>query len=118
MRQVWPILLFAGTAVCQAQGLPADPTRPPGDGVVVGAGSASLGPRLESVYLPAKGRSFAVIDGAQLSVGDELGGRRLVRIAETMVELDGPEGREKLYLTPEVAITRRPAKTEKRRVRE
>jgi hypothetical protein len=79
---------------------------------------SSLGPRLESVYLPAKGLPRAMIDGTLLAVGDEFGGRRLLRIAETLVELEGPEGREKLYLTPRVEIVRRPAKTEKRRVRE
>lgn len=95
-----------------------DPTRPPAAGAMIGAGTVILGPRLESVYLPKKGRAYVIIDGRQLAIGDELDGRRLLRIAETQVELEGPEGREKLYLTPRVEIVRRPAKTEKRRVRE
>jgi len=90
-----------------------DPTRPPAAGATIGAGAGMLGPRLESVYLPKKGKAHVTIDGTQLAIGDEFGGRRLVRIAETMVELDGPEGREKLYLTPQVEIVRRTVRTEK-----
>lgn len=114
----YPAILFllsCGTVL--AQELPADPTRPPAEGAIAGAGAISLGPRLESVYLPAKGKRRAVIDGTLLAVGDEFAGRRLLRIAETKVELEGPEGREVLFLTPDVEIVRQTGKTDKRQVR-
>jgi hypothetical protein len=116
----YSIILFAlfGNA-CLAQTLHADPTRPPGEGVALGSGgSASVGPRLESVYLPKKGVPRALIDGQLVALGADVGGRRLVRVSETAVTLEGPEGQEKLYLTPDIEIQGRTMKADKRRVGE
>lgn len=116
------LLLAIGARVALAQGaLPADPTRPPIDGVAPSAVSGvsdagSGGPRLQSVMLPKKGgRPKVVIDGKLLSVGEEFQGRTVVRIDETRVVLDGPDGRETLYLTPDVEKTMNMSKAVQRR---
>lgn len=114
-----PLLLLLCCSVCAAQGLPADPTRPSGaEHAGAMSGKTYSGPRLESVYLPAKGRARAVIDGRLVVVGDEVGERKLVRITETLVVLEGPDGQEKLFLTPDVEKYGRTVKIDKRRVRE
>lgn len=78
-----------------------DPTRPPvgfaADGMT---GSGSMG--LTSVILPKKGRAAAVIDGQLVELGATVRGAKLVAISEGRVILDGPDGRERLYLTPDV----------------
>lgn len=80
----------------------ADPTLPP-FGVassMEGAGAGSTG--LRSVILPKKGPASAVIDGQLVPVGGRVGEARLVRVTETEAVLEGPEGVERLYLTPDV----------------
>lgn len=114
------LLLLLSGGVCHAQGLPADPTRPATDAQYAAgaAGRAYAGPRLESVFLPARGRAQALIDGQLVAVGDEFGGRKLVRITETLAVLEGADGQEKLFLTPDVEKRGRTVKADKRRVRD
>lgn len=80
-----------------------DPTRPPA-GVVgpdgAAAGSGSIG--LSSVMLPKKGRAAAVIDGQVVEVGGRVRDARLVKVTETSAVLEGGDGIERLYLTPDV----------------
>ena len=80
-----------------------DPTRPPA-GIVGPDGSAaasgSIG--LTSVMLPKKGKAAAVIDGQVVELGGRVREARLVRVTETSAVLEGPDGIERLYLTPEV----------------
>jgi MSHA biogenesis protein MshK len=80
-----------------------DPTRPPA-GVVGpdGSASASGSVGLTSVMLPKKGKATAVIDGQVVEIGGRVRDARLVRVSETSAVLEGPDGTERLYLTPDV----------------
>lgn len=94
-------LLAAGAAVAEA--LP-DPTRPPAGYVPAaqGGGTADTGPRLQSVMLPKRGKPTAVISGQVVSLGDKVGDGRLARLTEGEAVIVGPQGVERLRLTPEV----------------
>lgn len=94
----------------------ADPTRPPAaflspDGSAPAVVTAVPLSRLTSVKLPQGrgGAPSAVIDGQLLRVGERLGEARLVRVSETQATLEGPDGRETLYLIPD--INKKPAAT-------
>ncbi len=83
----------------------ADPTRPPvaamGGDFASGADAATS--RLTSVVLPRHGgRPSAVISGQVVQLGGMVGEARLVRVTESEAVLEGPEGLERLYLTPEI----------------
>ncbi|MGO4474634.1 hypothetical protein AB4Z32_00080 [Massilia sp. 2TAF26] len=85
-----------------AQRLP-DPTRPPAaalqapPGSGPGAAAADVPPQLQSVMLGAAGgHRIAVIDGQGVRVGDSVRGARVVRIADSEVELQ--RGRERQVL--------------------
>jgi MSHA biogenesis protein MshK len=82
-------LLFAAGA--QAAAL-QDPTRPPAAAVLSsggGQGSASTGPRLQSILVAreAGGRHVAVIDGETVRLGEQFHGARVARIGDNEVEL-------------------------------
>lgn len=98
-RRLFPLLLVALAGGVAAAPL-ADPTQPPaahmGDG-------ADPGRRLTSILLPKQGRPAAVIDGRVVPLGGTVGDARLTRVTEGEVVLDGPDGRERLYLTPDVS---------------
>lgn len=80
----------------------ADPTQPPA-GLGSGANAVEeAASRLTSVILPKKGRPAAVIDGQVVALGAMVGEMRLVRVSESEAVLEGPEGTERLYLTPGV----------------
>lgn len=95
-----------------------DPTRPPA-GVVGPDGNASTAGSvgLTSVMLPKKGKAAAVIDGQVVEIGGKVRDARLVRVSETSVVLEGPDGIERLYLTPDVEkkmiVTKGAAKRQK-----
>lgn len=94
----------------------ADPTRPPA-GVIDAAetGEASAGRVLQFVIIPRQGKPLAVIDGQTVRLGQRYGDARLVKVSEREAVLDGPQGRERLLLTPGVEKTDiRPAKVTKR----
>ena len=78
-----------------------DPTRPPA-GIGPDGTAAAGGLGLTSVYLPKAGRAAAVIDGQLVSLGGTVRGAKLIAVSEDSVVLAGPEGRERLYLTPDV----------------
>lgn len=94
-------VFFAAAAHAADAGLMADPTRPPAAAYVGGAGVES-GKRLSSVVLPKNGRPAAVIGGQVVPLGGMVGDARLVRVTENEAILEGPEGIEHLYLTPDV----------------
>ena len=81
----------------------ADPTRPPA-GILEAASEAGVaaGPVLQSVLIPLNGRPLAVIDGQQVRLGERYGESRLVKLTEREAVLDGPNGSERLRLTPDV----------------
>jgi MSHA biogenesis protein MshK len=95
-----------------------DPTRPPA-GVVGPDGNASTAGSvgLTSVMLPKKGKAAAVIDGQVVEIGGKVRDARLVRVSETSAVLEGPDGIERLYLTPDVEkkmiVTKGAAKRQK-----
>lgn len=89
----------------------ADPTRPP-PAYVEGApadpagASGSGAPALQSVILPAGGgKGAAVINGQLVRVGGRIGDSRLIRVTGNEAVLSGPQGIQRLSLTPDVEIT-------------
>jgi len=103
------LLLAACALPAAAQTTLADPTRPPAaflssDGSAPAALAVVPLSRLTSVKLPQRrgGAASAVIDGQLLRVGERLGEARLVRVSETEATLEGPDGRETLYLIPDI----------------
>lgn len=108
-----PLLLAAVCTVgAAAQSALPDPTRPPA-AFVSGADEAAVesGPRLQSVLMPKAGKPVAVISGQRVTLGGTLGGRRLVALSENEAVLKGPDGIERLRLTPDVEKTNLIAKT-------
>lgn len=95
----------AAVAIAEtAQRLP-DPTRPPAaalqslPGAGAGAAAADVLPQLQSVMLGAAGsRRIAVIDGQSVRVGESFRGARVVRIADSEVELQRGRERQVLHL--------------------
>ena len=83
----------------------ADPTRPPASFVSEAQGEATVdaGPRLQSVMLPRQGRPAAVISGRTIRRGEMWGDSRLVQVSENEVVLEGPQGRQRLLLTPDAS---------------
>ncbi len=85
-----------------AQRLP-DPTRPPAAALLAplgtGAAAAEVLPQLQSVMLGAAGsHRIAVIDGQSVRVGESFRGARVVRIADSEVELQRGRERQVLHL--------------------
>ncbi len=104
----------------EAPPLAADPTRPP-ESILAAAGIVAppiSGGRLTSVLLPAKGRASAVIDGQVVLLGGQVGAARLSRVTETGVVLEGADGIERLYLTPDVEKNIKLNKTAIRRTKD
>jgi len=99
---------FVGTAAF-AQ-LP-DPTRPPDALVVPAAEGGAVAPvesGVQTVILRRGGKSAAVINGQYVVVGDKLGDKRVLKITESEVVLEGESGREVIKATP--AIEKVPVK--------
>jgi MSHA biogenesis protein MshK len=105
------LAMLAGAANCFGQSdasLP-DPMRPP-----VAAGETAPTANANSEGMPAttnglqtiilgRGRKpMAVINGIAVGLGDKVGEARLVKLSETQAVLQGPGGKETLYLTPGV----------------
>ena len=84
----------------------ADPTQPPAAWGSVSADTAAVeetgGLRLQSVMIPQRGRSVAVIGGVTVSLGGYFGEAKLIRLSEREAVLEGPDGVTHLYLTPNV----------------
>lgn len=112
MKRAWlalwglGVLLPLSIDAAQAQNLAAaiaDPTRPPAAFAEPAADpGAARGRVLQSVLIPRKGKPRAVIDGQQVGLGQHYGDARLVKISEREVVLEGPQGIERLQLTPGV----------------
>lgn len=101
---IFATMLLAASAGRAADAPPLldDPTRPP-EGIVGVDGSVVLQPSigLTSVILPKNGRPSAIIDGQLIQVGGVVRNARLVRLTENSAVLQGDEGTERLYLTPD-----------------
>lgn len=80
-----------------------DPTRPADvpPAVSVGGGSAGAG-GLQAIVMRRGGKSSAVIDGEEVRVGERIGdkasGRRVLKISENAVVVQGESGRETIRL--------------------
>lgn len=96
-----------------------DPTRPP-EGVAGADGSLSpvTVSGLTSVMLPKKGRPAAIIDGQLVQVGGSVRNATLVRLTENSAVLEGEDGTERLYLTPDVEKKTNVTRAATRRQRE
>jgi hypothetical protein len=103
---------IAGAGWCQ--GL-LDPTKPPA-GFYVGAGAGRQGESgdlvLQSVLIFPDARS-AIISGEHVSVGEKIGGQRLVKVSETEVVLLDGGTRHTLKLFP--GVEKRPSSGADRR---
>lgn len=110
---------FTSAGVAAGEELLADPTRPPAAALMMGAGMGEAqGSRLSSIVLPKQGRATAVIDGQVVRLGERVGGARLLRLTESEAVLEGPEGVERLYLTPDVDKKMNATKAASRRKKE
>jgi MSHA biogenesis protein MshK len=108
------LALLAGAANCFGQSdtsLP-DPMRPPAAAGET-APAASTGSEgmpatsngLQTIILGRGRKPMAVINGIAVGLGDKVGEARLVKLSETQAVLQGPGGKETLYLTPGVERT-------------
>ena len=108
MNLSFRLLAFALLLPAGAWAQPAmlvDPTRPPA-GVDRGAPLAEVGVSpLQSVLILKKGRPLAVIGGQTVPLGGKYGDSTLTAINEREVVLEGPDGVERLRLTPAVEKT-------------
>jgi hypothetical protein len=112
-------LLLAGwVAVAPALAQVPDPTRPagvlvtPGAAGTVGAAVVPVESGVQTVILRPKGKSAAVIGGQYVEVGGKLGDKRVVKITESEVVLQGEGGREIMKVTPDiekVPVKKKPA---------
>ena len=98
-------LVAVAVAVANAEPLP-DPTRPPSAILAPTSGTTEAGEPAGGLILQstliAPDRRAAVISGRSMTVGDAIGGFRLVRVAPTEVMLEGSEGARTLKLFPDV----------------
>lgn len=102
---LFPLLLAGFVGVAPALAQVPDPTRPAGalatqglvGGVVVPVESG-----VQTVILRPKGKSAAVIGGQYVEVGGKLGDKRVVKITESEVVLQGEGGREIMKVTPDI----------------
>lgn len=104
-------VLLAGSVGVAAFAQVPDPTRPP-DALLAPAAESGVVVPLESgvqtVILRRGGKSAAVINGHYVVVGDKLGDKRVLKISESEVVLEGEGGREVIKATP--AIEKVPTK--------
>jgi len=113
-RAILFLALFTPMPGVRAQTALSDPTRPPlaFTSPTTDAGPL-VGPVLQSVKIPKKGKPLAVIGGQQVRLGEFYGDSRLIRLTEREAVLEGPAGTERLMLTPGIEktniITKSPA---------
>jgi hypothetical protein len=102
MRMIFlvPVVFMAPWALAQ---LP-DPTRPPVQMMTpeTGAGALPAESGMQTVIVRRNGRSGAVINGQYVEVGGKLGGKRVIRISESEVIVQGEGGRDVIRLIPSI----------------
>lgn len=104
MRANMAVLLLAMAPPLLAQ-VP-DPTRPPAQLMPPEMGAAAAAESgMQTVILRRHGKSGAVINGQYVEVGSVLGDKRVIRITEGEVVLQGGGGREVIRLIPSAAKT-------------
>lgn len=95
---------------------PSDPTRPPigvqsVEAPVPGESAKPVSLILQSILRPREGKPSALIGGQIVVLGGMVGERRLIALSEKEAVLKGPDGIERLSLTPSVEKTDVPEKT-------
>ena len=98
-----PVIFMAPWALAQ---LP-DPTRPPFQMMTpaTGGATAPVEAGMQTVIVRRKGKSGAVINGQYVEVGGKVGDKRVIRISENEVVLQGEGGREVIRLIPSIEKT-------------
>ena len=93
-------LVGAGSSLAQVQ----DPTRPAAALMTpeTGGVAAPVESGVQTVILRRGGKSAAVINGQYVVVGGKFGGKRVVKISESEVVLQGESGREVIKVTPAI----------------
>ncbi len=100
------LLMFMALAGhVSAQTVMADPTRPSAGFIGEIQSTEISGPVLQSVIIPKKGRPVAVIGGQQVVLGGKYGESRLIKLSDREAVLEGPDGIERLMLTPGIEKT-------------
>lgn len=100
-----PVFFLALAGFVVAGAAPAqvpDPTRPAGTSVSGGEAGAALESGVQTVILRRRGKSAAVINGQYVEVGGRLGDKRVLKISESEVVLQGETGREIIKVTPDI----------------
>lgn len=90
----WLSILLVVAGLAQAQ---VDPTRPADEPLAGGSGAANDS-GLQAIFIRPHGKSSAVIGGQEVRVGDKVNDKRVLRIAENEVVVQGESGRESLRL--------------------
>jgi len=101
------VLAFPASCFGQSDISLSDPTRPPPVAVEAAPATSAEGTPppsggLQTIILGRGRKPMAVINGITVGLGDKVGESRLVKLSETQAVLQGPGGREILYLTPGV----------------
>lgn len=108
MRDRVFLLLLAGFAGMGPAGAQVpDPTRPPAAVMTPEPAAGGIVPTESGVQAvivrpKGKGKSSAVINGQYVEVGDKLGDKKVLKIAESEVVLQGEGGREIMKVTPDI----------------
>jgi len=96
-------LLFLALLSLTVSAQVADPTRPADAPPADGLSAQNNGLNLQTIIVhPGKGRSTALIAGQVVRLGSRLGDKRVTKITEDEVVLQGDHGREVLRLTPSI----------------
>lgn len=113
MMRCAPILLLACSSLtASALAQVPDPTRPADVAAADAAGGAGRG--VQMVIVRTQGKpSSAIINGQYVNVGGKLDGKRVLKITESEVVLQGDDGSDVIKLTP--AIGKTPAVKPKQR---
>lgn len=93
--------LFSLLAFSAAAQVP-DPTRPADVPPAVSAGGTAGAGGLQAIVMRKGGKASAVIDGEEVHVGERIGdkdhGKRVLKISENAVVVQGERGRETIRL--------------------
>jgi hypothetical protein len=108
MRNVLFAALLTGVILDPVLAQVPDPTRPPVGQDSADGAAAPVDSGIQTVILRPGGKSAAVINGQYLRIGDRFGDKRVLKISEREVVLQGESGREVLKVMP--AIEKIPAK--------
>lgn len=106
--RAWLLISLFASQLALAQ--VADPTRP-ADEPLAGGGGVANASGLQAIFVRPHGKSSAVIGGQEVRVGDKVNDKRVLKITENEVVVQGEGGRESLRLI--AAVVKVPAATQK-----